>query len=114
MKIIPAFLICTLSMVILLTGCTKISRVTIYNHMSSDKSVQLTVSGDSRKIGVVRKNGSLTHILKLYKKQLPAKCTYSAGAGSSVSFDVTEGSSDTFTFHIMEDGQMRGQIQTPQ
>jgi hypothetical protein len=91
-----------------LAGCTKKIKVTIRNHTTSDKTVQLTVPDGTRTIGVVGKNSGMTHTLAVKKDDLPAQCHYAAGAGASVSFEVSDDSPDIWFFHITNDGKLAG------
>jgi len=94
--------------VAVLAGCTKKVKVTIRNHTNADKTVQLTVPDGTRTIGVVGKHSGLTHTLAVKKDDLPAQCHYAAGAGASVSFELSDDAPDEWFFHITNDGRLAG------
>ena len=91
-------------------GCAKKVKVTIANHSAHSRSIDLTVPDGTTRVGAVSAGGSLTHTLKVKNDDLPAECNYSAGAGSSQSFTVTEESPDKWWFHITKDGHLIGPL----
>ncbi len=95
-------LVCAAMMV----GCTKKVEVTIANHSDHSRTVSLTVPDGTTTVGAVGAASSLTHTLAVKNEDLPAQCNYSAGAGSSQSFALTEDSPDRWWFHITKDGRI--------
>lgn len=91
-------------------GCSKEVEVTIRNHSAADRTLQLTVPTGTRQIGAVAPKSSFTHTIKIKKDLLPAPCHYSAGAGASVSFEITDESPELWFFHITGDGRMVGPL----
>lgn len=89
-------------------GCAKKVKVTIANHSRHAVMMNLTVPEGTSSIGSVSAGGALTHTLVVLAEDLPAQCTYSGGAGCSVSFDVTEDSPGRWWFHITGDGRLTG------
>ncbi len=89
-------------------GCSKEVTSTIINHTDNSLPVRLTLPQGTQSIGTVGADSSLKHKFKISGDDLPARCSYSAGAGLSTPFTVTEDSPDKVWFHISKTGQFVG------
>jgi hypothetical protein len=94
--------------VVATTGCTQKVRMTIRNHGTTARKVQLTAPDGTRPLGIVNPSSMLTHTFKIKKDELPAQCQLSAGAGAFCDFDVNDETPERLFFHISSKGQFVG------
>ena len=104
--VVISMLVC----VAMVAGCSKEIKVTIMNHSDQTRTLQLTVPDGTQTIGAVSPDGSLTYKMKIKNDDLPAQCNLSAGAGSSLSFTVTDDSPGKWWFHISNSGRITGPL----
>jgi len=97
-----------LACVVTMVGCTKKMTVTISNHSVHPRSISVTAPDGTMPVGAVSPNGRLTHTLAVKTEDLPAQCTYSAGAGASQSFTVSEDTKSKLWFRITKEGRLMG------
>lgn len=108
MKSIQLTVVALSCLVVLSAGCAKKVRLTIANHSSVSRTIQLTAVDETMTLGAVGADSRLTSTLKVKTADLPAQCNISAGAGASQSFTVTEDSPSKWWFHITRDGRLVG------
>ena len=94
--------------VALMVGCSREVTLTIYNHSSAPRNIQVTVPDATRPIGSVSAGGRIKHTVKIKNDDLPAVCNCSAGAGASQSFTVDDETPKDLWFHITKNGAMTG------
>jgi len=94
--------------VALMVGCSKQVTLTIYNHSSTPRNIEVTVPDGTRPIGSVSAGGRIVHTVKIRNEVLPAVCNLSAGTGASQSFTVDDETQTYLWFHITKNGAMTG------
>jgi len=82
--------------------------LTIYNHSSTPRNIQITTPDGTRPIGSVSANGRIIHTVKLHAVDLPAVCNCSVGAGVSQSFTIDDETQESLWFHITKKGTLAG------
>jgi hypothetical protein len=90
-------------------GCNKKVQLSIANHSSTARTIQVTVPDETMTLGQVGADGGrLTSTVTVKNSDLPAQLQLSAGAGATNSFMVTEDTPDKLWFHVTRDGKLAG------
>ncbi len=97
-----------LILAVMMVGCTRKTAVTISNHSDLSRNISVTVPDGTSPVGAVGAGGRLTHTLVVKTEDLPAECSYSAGAGASQSFMVSEDTKSKLWFRITKAGKLMG------
>ena len=94
---------------VMLAGCTKKVRVTVYNHSESPMRVRVTVPDGTVQLGAVSANGGrVSHVVKVKHEDFPAPCSASAGPGNMQRFEIDDDTPKKLWFHITTKGRLVG------